>query len=269
MPIRAAHPDDLDAIVAVTAAAGGDVERPVDRHVRTLQYVQRTGELLVAVDAGRIVGAAGVIDLPHTSFVSDLFVDPDQHGRGIGGALLDRLLAERPVRATCSSSHPAALAAYATRGMMPRWRLRYRRGLVTSDRAWDVPAATVADLAEAIDDDAVSRPDLLAHLIDVGGVAWRLADGGTAVVRVEPDGTHHVLFAVTGGDHGGAIASLFAALPDDAPVLVHVAEWSPADPLLASLGFTEVDADTWCSTIDDPLGGCSAGGVGLHPGLGV
>lgn len=143
--------------------------------------------------------------------------------------------------------------------MIPRWRLRYLRGVVP-----EVRSASPARRADAADL-GCTRPELLALLDVVGAERWVLPGGGAAV-RVEADGCHHVLWAATDGDHRHAVLALWAAMPAGAPMLVHVPDWSAAAGLLDDAGFTEVDADTWCSTSEQDAV-CSARTLGVHPGL--
>ena len=77
-------------------------------------------------------------------FLSDLFVLPEAHGKGIGGALLQRCLAGgmahgARIRAVASSGDPAAQALYIRAGMVPRFPLFGIKGAVRG--LCDLPAA--------------------------------------------------------------------------------------------------------------------------------
>lgn len=61
-------------------------------------------------------------------FLSDLFVLPEAHGKGVGGALLQRCLdgglrRGARIRAVASSGYPGAQALYIRAGMVPRFPL--------------------------------------------------------------------------------------------------------------------------------------------------
>lgn len=96
-----------------------------------LAWVREHGRLVVAHRDGDVLGFAGTVVLADgTTMITDLFVAASQRGRGVGGRLLDALLADAPDRdrvQTCSSKHPAALAAYERRGLEPRGRVLYLR----------------------------------------------------------------------------------------------------------------------------------------------
>ncbi|MCU1588163.1 MAG: alanine acetyltransferase [Frankiales bacterium] len=53
-----------------------------------------TRHYVVALDADRVVGYAGLCDYPDEAFVQTMAVARDQQGKGIGVALLEDLLAE-------------------------------------------------------------------------------------------------------------------------------------------------------------------------------
>jgi hypothetical protein len=60
--------------------------------------------------------------------VSDLFVDPGWHGRGLGARVLAEVLGDQWPRQTFSSAHPNALPLYIRFGMAPRWPSLYVTG---------------------------------------------------------------------------------------------------------------------------------------------
>lgn len=107
--IRRGEPADVEPAVAVWRAAsaarqgGRQVRQESERRVRG--YVRKPGAFLLVADAaGEVVGMAlgmqGLADdgagppIPGLCHVSMVFVAPDRWGWGIGGRLVDALLAE-------------------------------------------------------------------------------------------------------------------------------------------------------------------------------
>ena len=72
----------------------------------------------------RIVAFGSAIDREHLWFLSMLFVEPDEQARGLGRALMDRLLPQERdglVLATCTdAAQPISNGIYAALGMVPR-----------------------------------------------------------------------------------------------------------------------------------------------------
>ena len=194
---------------------------------------------------------------------SDLFVTAGHHGRGLGGALLDALVLDRPRRMTCCSAHPSALPTYVSRGLQPRWHLRYMEGL-----AVDVPSP-LSVVPLPLDEWGDDRPERAAHWHRAGARLVALLDVrdervGHAVVLPEPAGwSIPQLFTTL--DHGHAMAAVLSSIDPGTPVTTWVPEWSSAALVLDELDFFETDADLWCAT-DTRL--TSRQVVALHPGLG-
>jgi ribosomal protein S18 acetylase RimI-like enzyme len=107
--LRAGQPEDLDAAVAVWLAAraarpGGQPASP-QREARIRGQMRKPDAFLViAEDAGTVVGMALAMQglandgagppVPGLCFVGMVFVAPDRWGEGIGGRVVDALLAE-------------------------------------------------------------------------------------------------------------------------------------------------------------------------------
>jgi GNAT superfamily N-acetyltransferase len=125
MIVRPAGPADLAEIALVSEANDEPVGDPDGPGSRYLDHLLRHGRLLVAEWDGTIVGFAGAIQLPMGRFLTDLFVDPASHSRGVGGALLGEILPEDGPRLTFSSSDPRALPLYVRAGLAPWWPLLY------------------------------------------------------------------------------------------------------------------------------------------------
>ena len=89
-----------------------------------------TRHYLVAVDGG-VVGYAGYCDYPDEGFVQTVGVAPSAQGRGIGGLLVDALLAHaatlprKPVSLEVRADNAAAQRLYESRGFR---RTGVRRG---------------------------------------------------------------------------------------------------------------------------------------------
>ncbi|MFL6182793.1 MAG: GNAT family N-acetyltransferase, partial [Actinomycetes bacterium] len=127
MDVRMASVDDLDAVVDLAGIVdppsdGVDVDR--DYYSNILEH----GRLSVADASGIVIGYCGAIPVGGTRHLSDLFVHPDAHARGIGGQLLEAVWdapASEVPRHTFSSVHPSALPLYVLAGMRPLWPLLY------------------------------------------------------------------------------------------------------------------------------------------------
>ncbi|WP_250034104.1 GNAT family N-acetyltransferase [Paractinoplanes maris] len=131
MIIRDATTLDLEAIATVSLAAGQPATDS-GADARYTNLVLGQGSVVVAVQPDGVVAGWGAArPTPVGAMLSDLFVDPGQHGRGVGGRLLRRLWPGRPGtpgRFTFSSRHPSALPLYAKAGLLPRWPLLYLTG---------------------------------------------------------------------------------------------------------------------------------------------
>ena len=79
---------------------------------------------LVAVDADEVVGYAGLIAYPEEAHIATIGVTAARQGEGIGGALLDALLAEADRRSPVvllevRATDEATQGLYARRGFVP------------------------------------------------------------------------------------------------------------------------------------------------------
>ncbi len=87
-----------------------------------LRHVLQTGMLYVAERDGKILAFAGAITRGKISFLTDLFVRPDQQSGQLGKTLLRSVMPQDDlVHCTMSSSDPRALALYIRAGMRPQW----------------------------------------------------------------------------------------------------------------------------------------------------
>jgi GNAT superfamily N-acetyltransferase len=279
--VRPAEDDDAGAIMELARQYGLTGPDSV-QNARYRTLLSTHGRLLVAESGGEVVGFGGMIDLSAAAMVTDLFVAEDRHGHGVGRALLDGLLHDRPQRMTCSSAHPAAQRLYATFGMRPRWRLRYLR--LDSPGAFDVVDVLGSEVRAAVADatdsgtrsgsgsgSGTDRPelDLLAD-----DLRW-------VVLQRRGETVGHALFAppaaVAAGwqllrlrtslPHDVAVRAALTIVPADESVECCVPEWSSAASLLASLGAIDVDADTFMSNLPPTADGIDRELAVINPGV--
>ncbi len=277
--VRPAEDDDAGAIRKLArqyALAGlNSVE-----NARYRMLLSTHGRLLVAELGGEVVGFGGMIDLSAAAMVTDLFVAEDRHGHGVGRALLDGLLHDRPKRMTCSSAHPAAQRLYAAFGMQPCWRLRYLR--LDSPGAFDVVDVLGSEVRAAAADatgtgsrsgsgTGTDRPelDLLAD-----DLRW-------VVLQRRGETVGHALFAPpaatasgwqllrlrTSLPHDVAVRAALTIVPAGESVECCVPEWSAGASLLESLGAIDVDADTFMSNLPSTADGIDRELAVINPGL--
>jgi hypothetical protein len=87
-----------------------------------LRHVLQTGTLYVAEQDGKILAFAGAITRGNITFLTDLFVWPDQQSGQLGKTLLRSVMPQdNLVHCTMSSSDPRALALYIRARMRPQW----------------------------------------------------------------------------------------------------------------------------------------------------
>ena len=153
--VRPATDDDGAGIAEVRDAIGGQHDDSgSDAAYRA--HLMAHGRLFVAVRGGRVIGFAGARDVGGHRLLSDLFVDPQVHGGGVGRVLLATVLDGSEERYTFSSSDPRALPIYARAGMRPRWPLLYLRG-PAPEVATEALEALAVEPAEADDVAAVEQ----------------------------------------------------------------------------------------------------------------
>ena len=249
-----------------------------------LPYLDRLfgdGTVLVAEREGRVVGFAAAVWIHpaarsnegRRSHVSDLFVEPSEHGSGVGGPLYRALLeAHADERWSVSSSgDPRAQALYTRGGMVPAWPLFYlQRPRSAADRR--LPASTPDAVVRRI-----SADELSAAFAELSGfdrrldvVTWSSRRGGTPFA-VELDGRLALAGCVRDGHdsmirwfdsairaaNADPVAALAAALgsrelvPEGAAIGLCLGGPHPALKPLLDAGFRIVERDTWCET---PLG---------------
>lgn len=243
--LRPARTDDDGAIATIAAEGGSNDATP-----HYLAFVRERGRLLVAVDADaggeRVLGFGGMVPVGGVAMVTDLFVAATARTGGIGGQLLAALVDGFPHRMTCSSTHPAALAAYRRMGMEPRWRLRYLTGRALGG---GLPMLQARWHHE--------RPELVAYFVTEGAEVAR-----DMVVHFQPRGV--MILRLVGEQPEATMHRFLTSLRPGATVWCHVPEHHPLSPWLDRHDFWETQHDVFCATpgVDiDPALAC------LHPGL--
>jgi ribosomal protein S18 acetylase RimI-like enzyme len=162
MEIRSVRPDDLEEVWRVHVASSSDsavrrgrparqADAPVSPDTRAALASDPDG-YFCAVEDGRIRGMVSALVRGRMWYLSMFFVRPEDQGRGLGRALLERALAygeARGVEMRCvwSSLDVRAQAQYVMAGMAPRWPIYRLAG----------DAAAVARLATRVGLDARTR----------------------------------------------------------------------------------------------------------------
>lgn len=87
-----------------------------------MYHILETGSIYVAEQDSTIIAFAASITRGSVTFLTDLFVLPEQQSSGLGQTLLAHVMPENnTVRCTFSSNDPRALALYIRSGMQPQW----------------------------------------------------------------------------------------------------------------------------------------------------
>ena len=138
---RLAREDDLSVMRVIQSTAlrhlivmreGKDPSAmPItDEPSSEMRHVIRTDPKLacLAIEDGRPIGFSVGFVRRELWFLSDLFVLPEAHGKGVGGELLQRCLAGglecgARIRSVLSSGDPGAQALYIRAGMVPRFAM--------------------------------------------------------------------------------------------------------------------------------------------------
>jgi GNAT superfamily N-acetyltransferase len=223
--LRDATEDDAERLGAI--AAEGDSH---DADPGYLAFVASLGRLTIAVSGGAIVAFGGMMPIGEIAMVTDLFVATAARGQGVGGALLDALLAGRPLRMTCSSQHAAALPTYRRAGMEPVDRLLYLDGVATGGGPPLAPRPWQHERSELVNYFA-AQGALVAGDVVVHHVAGR-----ATVLRLQ----HAAPFA--------RMRDVLAALPEGTAVRAHVPAGNPLAAQLIAAGFVVVDHDVICAS---------------------
>jgi GNAT superfamily N-acetyltransferase len=253
-----AHDNDTEVAPGAIDIVGPYVRHIVDHHVA-----------LVSVDDGAVVGFGGAIDTGWCRMLSDLFVDPERLGSGIGRRLLDAVFDDAQARATFASDDPRAVPIYIRAGMTPLWTEFYldgdARGLDVApglrvraalpgepadlELAWDGADRTVDHAYWA------AGPEGDAFIVDdeLGPAAF----GYARARQVGPARVVDRLLLRPGADPvTTATAAMRRAARDNPLLRVHVFGPNPLLPVLLEAGFRIVDRDQFLASdpsLVDPL----------------
>ncbi len=263
--IRPATIDDIPAIRTLLRAHGNDtlvepggidIVGPYVHHLVAHHVVR------VSVDGGALAGFAGALDTGWCRMLSDLFVDPERLGTGIGRPLLDAVFDGAPARATFASDDPRAVPLYIRAGMTPLWTNFYldgdAHGLPETAHGLRVRAALPgegADLELAWDgadrtidhEHWATRPEGDAFVVDDA-----LGPAAIGYARGRQVGTSRVvdrLLLRPGADPiTTAMAAMRRAARDNPVLRVHVFGPNPLLPALLEAGFRIVDRDQFLAS---------------------
>ena len=261
--VRLATRADIPGIAAVLAANGEALEQPGVRGYPYLEFLLERGRVTVAEVDGVVLGFGSAIRVGTATMVSDLFVDPANHGRGVGSDLLAAALLDDRPRMTFSSADPRALPVYVRAGMRPWWPSLYMRAepavvrrlpvdeTLTIEPAGAEPTAEAAFALTGVDRRAdfafyATQPDAAGFVIrDAGAVAavgWAGRDDegkGRALA--------HASFARDAEAARVGLAVFRAAAAGDS-VWGCVPGPHPVLPGLLDAGARIVDRDTYCTS---------------------
>jgi GNAT superfamily N-acetyltransferase len=127
MHVRPATDDDIDGIAGVRLSNGA-AHDDSGADPAYCRHLIADGRCFVALDGRSVAGFGGAVDVGGARLLSDLYVHPSAHGRGVGRALLEAVFAGATDRFTFASNDPAALPLYARAGMLAWWPLLSMRG---------------------------------------------------------------------------------------------------------------------------------------------
>jgi GNAT superfamily N-acetyltransferase len=251
--LRRARTDDVAAIGAIAIATGQSAPESAAQP----QYVHHLlahGEVVVATDQQeRVVGFGATRAVAGVVVLSDLFVTPDNHARGVGRAILTELWTEpAAARLTFSSQHPSALPLYASFGVRPFWPLLY----LTGERRRVTPREAVATTVPW--QEAAAAEQVLTGIDRAADYRYWAADPPRRAVVISLHGqpvgaaalSESTVLHLACESAGVAAEVLLAAIDAFEAERVHLALPGP-HPALATLlgrGFRITDSDTYMST---------------------
>lgn len=271
MDIRPAAEADLASIGAVRLS-NGPAHDDSGANPDYCRYLMDGGHLVVAEEAGAVLGFGGAVDIAGARLLSDLYVHVGSHGRGVGAALLHAVLDGASERLTFASSDPAAIPLYARAGMLCRWPLLTLEGpahllppsSLVAREASSPEASSVEMSLTGIDRSAdhrywASRSGSHALLLELDDTVV-----GSAAVRLAGEKCRIEHMAVRAGAETDGLAALArwcgatsvqAYVPGNRPNVAH----------LLALGFRVLDSGMHMSTTEHAVHPLLAV---LHPGLG-
>jgi GNAT superfamily N-acetyltransferase len=234
--------NDADHAAIAKIAAASDEEAGPDY----VSHIAATGTCLVAELDGVVVGYGATHSVGTTTMLADLFIAPEQQGKGIGRLLLDGVFdGTGPDRMTCASADPRAMPLYVRYGMAPRWPLLYLTGAVPGA----APAERVppADAARAeLDLTGIDRSPDYGYW---GGTGLLVGHHGAGVAQ-----PGQLIHLVASQDPEQTLLAALAAVPDDPAspglVTIHLPGPHPALRTLLETGWRITDQDRFMSSRD-------------------
>ena len=261
--VRLAMPADVPGIAMVLAANGEPLERPGVEGYPYVEFLLGRGRVVVAETGGIVVGFGSVILIGDASMVTDLFVDPGHHGRGVGTALLSAALGDAHPRMTFSSADPRALPAYVRAGMRPWWPNLYVRADQAALARLPADPSVVAEPATLDETARVAlaltgvdrRDDFAFYAVQPDATGFVILDAG-AVAAVgwagrDDEGSGRALAHASiarDADASRVAFAAFRAAAGNESVWGCVPGPHPALARLLEAGARIVDRDTFCTS---------------------
>ena len=193
MNIRPARAADIPAMAAILVANREPMDWPdlPDLGWPYLDHLVTRARTNVAEVDGKVAGFGGSVSVRRIDirFLTDLFVVPASHGRGVGRSLLGPLLEGAVERMTFSSGDQRALGLYIRAGMRPWWPLLYVEipagALGAPDTSFRVRPADVEETTRwSIAWSGVDRSIDFAHYASLPEASGLLIEDGGAVAAV-------------------------------------------------------------------------------------
>lgn len=211
-----------------------------------LDHLFGVATVVVAEAAGAVVGFGATNRAGPITHLTDLFVDRERQGQGIGRALLAAVFRDAGDRTTFASADPRALPAYVRAGMRPWWPSLYLQ--------LDEPALARLGPLPAGADMAILDPAVAGRAGQALGDADRTADYGHWARR--PGG---LLFELRLDGRPAAVGAAATRLRTSGGQLLRLRIASDADPVAAVLAALGV--------IGERLGPPALPLPGPHPAL--
>ncbi|EOD64928.1 GNAT family N-acetyltransferase [Amycolatopsis vancoresmycina] len=270
--VRAAILADLAGIARVAGLSGlGRHETGADPDY--VRHLLAHGRLAVAEAAtGEMLGYAATIPVGDRTMLTDAFVVPGRQGAGVGGALLDEVLAPGAPRMTFSSQDPRAIAAYSRRGLSATWPLLYLRGnpgKLATPAGWSVEATDPARAAlterQLTGTDRSADYEYWSNRPDGAAFVVRAADDVVAAGCLGGGGDEFGLTHLRCAPEADATGAVVTALTSvRSPALVCLPATHAAVSHLLEAGFAITDFDLFMTTEPAPAPGHGVFSPGLY-----
>jgi len=199
----------------------------------TLEHLHRTGAVFVADDP-EPVGFASAIVRDGIWFLSQLWVEVDRQGSGVGSALLDEALAwghGSSIFSVVASPFPGAQALYMRRSMFPVWQAMEFEGEPGGGDGADGPELGPGDASwvDELDREVrgVARPEDHAFFREhAKGIALRRGGEPLGYLYVWPGGKLGPAAVRDGRDTAELLRAGIAAGPKRVSIVVPATNWA-------------------------------------------